>query len=90
MYAFIYNLQEEAHRFAVKSSSKAKIKTMTHSSLEKIEGIGPAKAKILLSAMPLGKIRVATVEEISAIRGIGRTDAERIVRYFEEKRGKKK
>ena len=26
MYAFIYNLQEEAHRFAVKSSSRAKIK----------------------------------------------------------------
>ena len=90
MYAFIYNLQEEAHRFAIKSSSKGKIKTMTHSSLEKIEGIGPAKAKALLSAMPLGKIRTATVDEISVVKGIGRSDAERIVRYFEEKRGKKK
>jgi excinuclease UvrABC nuclease subunit len=65
MYAFIYNLQEEAHRFAVKSSQGAKIKTMTHSTLEKIEGIGPAKAKALLGAMPLGKIRTATVEELS-------------------------
>ena len=89
MYAFIYNLQEEAHRFAVKSSQKGKIKTMTHSSLEKIEGIGPAKARALLSAMPLGKIRSATVDELSAVRGIGRADAERIYRYFEEKRGKK-
>ena len=90
MYAFIYNLQEEAHRFAVKSSSSGKIKTMTHSSLEKIEGIGPAKARALLREMPLGKIRTATVEELSAIRGIGMSDARRIVKYFEEKRGKKK
>ena len=90
MYAFIYNIQEEAHRFAIKSSSKGKIKTMTHSSLEKIEGIGPAKAKALLAAMPLGKIRTATVDELMAIKGIGRTDAERVVKYFEEKRGKKK
>ena len=90
MYAFIYNLQEEAHRFAVKSSQKGKIRTMTHSSLEKIEGIGPAKAKALLKAMPLGKIRTATVDELCAVKGIGRSDAERIVKYFSEKRGKSK
>ena len=89
MYAFIYNLQEEAHRFAVKTSQGAKIKTMTHSSLEKIEGIGPAKAKALLSAMPLAKIRVATVDELTGVKGIGKQDAERIYRYFEEKRKKK-
>ena len=90
MYAFIYNLQEEAHRFAIKNSQKGKIKTMTHSSLEKIEGIGPAKAKALLAAMPLGKIRTASVEELCAVKGVGKADAERIYKYFEEKRGKKK
>ena len=84
VYAFVYNLQEEAHRFAVKSSQKAKIKTMTHSSLEKIEGIGPAKARALLSAMPLGKIREAKVEELMAVRGIGQADAERIYGYFRQ------
>ena len=90
MYAFIYNLQEEAHRFAVKNSQRAKIKTMTHSTLEKIEGIGPAKARALLSAMPMARIRAATAEELCAVRGIGRADAERIEAYFKEKRGKKK
>ncbi len=90
MYAFIYNLQEEAHRFAVKSSQKGKIKTMTHSTLEKIEGIGPAKARALLAAMPLGRIRTATVDELMTVRGIGRVDADRIAEYFKEKRGKKK
>ena len=90
MYAFIYNLQEEAHRFALKSSQKGKIKTMTHSTLEKIEGIGPAKARALLAAMPLGKIRTATADELEAVKGIGKADAERIAAYFKEKRGKKK
>ncbi len=89
VYAFIYNLQEEAHRFAVKTSQKAKIKTMTTSSLEKIEGIGPAKAKALLSAMPLGKIRQASVDELSEVKGIGKADAERIYEYFKNKTKKR-
>jgi excinuclease ABC subunit C len=86
VYAFIYNLQEEAHRFALKTSSGAKRKSLTHSSLEKIEGIGPAKAKKLLSAMPLGKIREATTEELSEISGISRADAERIYKYYHNKK----
>ncbi len=86
VYTFIYNIQEEAHRFAVKNSSGAKIKTLTHSSLEKIEGIGPKKAKILLSAMPLSLIREASSEELSKIKGISQSDAEKIFEYFRERR----
>ncbi len=89
VYAFIYNLQEEAHRFAIKASSASKKKTLTHSVLEKIEGIGSAKAKALLSAYPLGKIKTASVDELVAVKGIGRADAERIFEYF-RKNGKKK
>ena len=89
VYAFIYNLQEEAHRFALKASSQSKRKTLTHSMLEKIDGIGSAKARALLSAYPLGKIKSSSVEELMAVRGIGRADAERIYEYF-RKNGKKK
>ena len=88
VYGFIYNLQEEAHRFAVKSSQKAKTKTLTHSVLEKIEGIGPKKARALLAAMPLGRIKEAGVEELCRVRGIGKRDAERIVEYFDSSRKK--
>ena len=84
VYAFIYNLQEEAHRFAVKSSQKAKTKTLTKSSLERIEGIGPAKAKKLLSKMPLSKIRVAEVSELVEL-GVGKKDAESIYNYYRKK-----
>ena len=84
VYTFIYNLQDEAHRFAVKNSQKAKTKTLTHSSLEKIDGIGPKKAKALLSAMTLSEIRHATAEELSSVRGIGEADAKRIAEYFKD------
>ena len=82
VYAFIYNLQEEAHRFAIKASSGAKTKSLTKSSLERIDGIGPAKAKKLLSAMPLSKIKTAEKGELAAISGISASDAESIYNYF--------
>ena len=88
VYAFVYKLQEEAHRFAVKNSQGAKVRTMTHSTLEKINGIGPKKAKLLLSAMPLGKIRASSVEELLAIRGISEKDAKNIYEYYHKKKGR--
>ena len=84
-YAFIYNLQEEAHRFAFKSSQGRKLKTMTHSSLEKIKGIGPAKAKKLLSAMSLSEIRAADKETLSSVPGVSSADAESIYNYYHKK-----
>ncbi len=86
VYAFVYNLQEEAHRFALKHSSGAKTRTLTRSTLEKIPGIGPKRAKALLRAMPMGKIRVASVEELTRVVGIGKKDAEKIYEYY-HKRG---
>ncbi len=82
VYAFVYRLQEEAHRFAVKSSQGAKIKSMTTSTLERINGIGAKKAKLLLSSMPLAKIKTATKNELSTIRGISERDAENIYNYY--------
>ena len=88
VYAFVYNLQEEAHRFAVKASSGSKTKSLTKSSLEQIDGIGPAKAKRLLSAMPLSKIKQASIEELSSIHGIGETDARNVYDHFHKKESK--
>ena len=55
---------------------------MTHSTLQRIDGIGPAKARKLLAAMPLGALRRASVEELLAVRGISRADAEAIYAYY--------
>ena len=85
VYTFIYNLQEEAHRFALKHSSKDKSKKLTHSSLTKIPGIGEKKAGALLSAMPYAKIKTSSMAELSAVKGITQKDAEAIHEYFDKK-----
>ena len=85
VYTFVYNLQEEAHRFALKHSSKDKSKKLTTSSLTKIPGIGEKKAKALLDAMPYAKIKTASADELSRIKGISEKDAKIINDYFNEK-----
>ncbi len=82
VYAFIYKLQEEAHRFAYSASQKAKTKSLTHSSLEKIEGIGPKKAKLLLSKMTLKEIKEASVEALAALPGISESNAKSIYNHY--------
>lgn len=89
LFVFIYKMQEEVHRFTVSKMDSAKRKTLTKSSLTKIEGIGDTKAKILLKAFGgIGNIKNATEEEIAAIKGISRKDAANIREYFDEENKK--
>lgn len=90
VYTFVYKIQEEAHRFAVKNSQRGKIKTMTRSSLEKIKGIGEKKAKALLCALTLSEIRQSGIDELSAIKGISVRDAKLIYEYYHKKDGGEK
>lgn len=86
VFRFIYSIQEEVHRYTVGRMSGAKRKTMRTSSLEKIEGIGPAKAKKLLSHFKsLSSLKAASKDEISAIKGISLTDAEKVFAHFNKK-----
>jgi excinuclease ABC subunit C len=91
VYAFIYNLQEEAHRFAVSHVRNAKRKTMKHSSLEEIPGVGPARAKLLLRAFgTLSALKEASWEEIAAVKGISRPAADAVYAHFRKKKADKK
>ena len=89
MYTLVYNLQEEAHRFAIKSSQKSKTKTLTHSSLERIPGIGAAKARALLREMTISKIKVSDADTLAKIKGITRRDAEAIYDYYHKEQNSK-
>lgn len=83
VFSLIYRIQEEVHRYSVSRMDSAKRKTLTTSSLEKIDGIGKAKAKALLTYFGgLGEIREATKEDIMKVSGIGEKDADNIYRYF--------
>ena len=83
IFILIYKIQEEVHRFTVSRSGNAKRKTLKHSSLEKINGIGPAKAKALLSHFSsLNAIKSATVEMLCEVKGISENNAVEIKKYF--------
>ena len=73
VYAFLYRLQEEVHRVAVRSTMGAKSKTLRRSALEDIRGIGAAKARKLL--------KPATVSEMTSA-GISGANAARVYAYF--------
>ena len=83
VFRFIYGLQEEVHRYTVGRMKKAKTKTLRTSSLEKIPGIGPSKAKKLLSFFKkLDNIKRATVEELNGAPGISERDAAAVYGHF--------
>ena len=86
LFVFIYKIQEEVHRFTVSKMDSAKRKTLTKSSLTKIDGIGDAKAKLLLKHFGgIGAIKKATESEIAAVKGISVKDAAKIKEYFNNK-----
>lgn len=85
VFQFLYKLQEEVHRFTITKMRSKKEATVNHSSLEKIKGIGPAKAKALLTSLGgLGGVRSASSEQLSAVKGITEQDVKNITEYFKK------
>ncbi len=83
LFTFIYNIQEEVHRFTISKMQNAKRKTIKKSSLTKIHGIGEAKAKALLAHFGgLAKVKTASFEELSSVKGISAADAKAIIEHF--------
>ena len=83
VYALIYRIQEEAHRVAYTHSQNRKRRTLTHSELEKIPGIGEKKARLLLTAFAgIQRLKNADFEEIRAVRGIRDAEARAVYNHF--------
>lgn len=83
VYGLIFRIQEEVHRYTVSRMSNAKSKTVKKSSLEKIKGIGPAKAKLLLAHFGgIQSIKEADVATLSSVKSISESDAKNIFEYY--------
>ncbi len=90
VFSLIYRIQEEVHRFTVSRMEGAKRKTLKHSVLTKIDGIGDVKAKKLLAAKGgMAGVKAASKEELAAIKGISARDADAVWTYFHERSKKK-
>ena len=76
---FLERIRDEAHRFAISFHRKRRVKTLIHSSLDSIQGVGEKRKLILLKHFrSIKKIRAATLEELSALPGINYKIAEKI------------
>lgn len=85
VFLLIYKIQEEVHRYTVARMTGAKRKTLKTSSLEAIKGIGPSKAKALLSAFKgLSGVSSAVYDDLISVKGITEKDAENILNYFKK------
>ena len=85
VFTLVSTVQEEVHRFAISYHHKKHQKTSFSSSLTRIEGIGEKKAKLLLKEFKtVGKIKEADVESLSAVKGISKTDAEKIYNFYND------
>jgi excinuclease ABC subunit C len=74
----VQRIRDEAHRFAITYHRNLRQKEQTHSKLDDIKGIGPARRKALLQyfAGDLEKMRNASIEELLAVPGMNRRSAE--------------
>jgi excinuclease ABC subunit C len=68
----LQRIRDEAHRFAITHHRSRRSKTMVESLLDDVPGLGEVRRKTLLKHFgSLKKLRVATVEEIATVPGIG-------------------
>ncbi len=84
VYQLIFKLQEEVHRYTVSRMTGAKRKSLKRSVLEDIDGIGPKKAKALLTSLGgLASVKDADRDKLMSVKGINEKNAEDIIKHFE-------
>ncbi len=84
VFTLVSEIQEEVHRFAITYHKSKHSKSTLETKLTEIEGIGEKKAKILLKNFKTMKaISSASVDELSAVGGISKANAEKIYEHFQ-------
>ena len=85
VFTLISSVQEEVHRFAITYHKEKHTRSSLETKLTSIEGIGKKKAAVLMKTFKsLAKIKAASKEELSQVRGISEKDAENIKSFFSE------
>ncbi|MBQ0101388.1 MAG: excinuclease ABC subunit C, partial [Firmicutes bacterium] len=83
VYAFIYRIQEEVHRYTISRMQKAKGRSFKKSSLEEIKGIGPTKAKAILSYFGgLKNVKEAEKSQLSMVKCLSKADINNIYEHY--------
>ncbi|MCL2369336.1 MAG: excinuclease ABC subunit UvrC [Alphaproteobacteria bacterium] len=83
LHLFLRLIRDEAHRFAITFHKKQRIKHITKSALDDIDGIGAARKRALLRHFgSVALIADADAKTIARVSGISKSCAEKIYLYF--------
>ncbi len=83
VFTFIYGIQEEVHRFTFSRMDASRTKKVKKSILENVNGVGEAKAKLLMKRFrSIQNIKNATVDELCTVSGINEALAQEILKYL--------
>lgn len=83
LFSYCGTIQEEVHRFAITYMSGVKGKKMTHSVLEDIPGIGPARRRALLARFgSIADLKKASYEDLLEVDGMTSRAAESVIEYL--------
>ncbi len=78
-------VRDEAHRFAVSFHRNKRSKRMKRSQLNEIPGIGSSRIRDLLDHFKsIDAIRIASIEDLLVVKGLGKNMAEEIFKYFHD------
>ena len=80
---YLQNLRDEAHRFAIGTHRKKRLKSIFVSKLDDIDGIGTKKKRDLLNHFgSVEEIASASEKNLQKVVGISKKTAEKIYKYF--------
>ena len=87
-YRLIYNIQEEAHRFAINFHRSLRSKKMFKSELDDVKGIGEKRKKALLKHFgSIDNIKKASIEELSQVESMNKKVAKDLFKHFRGNEG---
>ncbi|MFH1113858.1 MAG: excinuclease ABC subunit UvrC [Pseudomonadota bacterium] len=79
----LMRVRDESHRFAHRSHSRRREKSVVRSTLDDVPGIGPKKRVLLLTTFgSVKELLAASDESIAAVRGITAKDVENLRSHF--------
>lgn len=82
-FKLIYNIQEEAHRFAISYHRSLRSKKMFKSELDDVKGIGEKRKRELFKHFhTIDNIKKASIEELTKVKGMNRRVAEDLYGHF--------
>ncbi len=86
-FTLVSSIQDEVHRFAISYHRQKHSKRSFNSSLTEIDGIGPARAKALITTFKsVKRIKEAEIEELMGVKGMNLPAAEAVYNFYHKER----